>query len=258
MLTHDELTPLGAVVTGLRVDTLGERDVRALQELLADRGVVVLRGHGGTDDHRFLRFLRSLGTLTFTKGETPVSGFEDLNVITNVGRATPPRSTFHTDTSYVRNPPIYTALRAVRVPRRGGRTQFSDQYAAYDTLPADVRDRLAGRTITHVVTGLELDEDAETSAEHPIFWTHPISGRTALYLSTPSRCAAISGLSAGESADTIAGLFRHSTREANVLAHAWAPHDVVIWDNRCVLHRADHTGVVGDRVMHRGMVAAAP
>ena len=65
------------------------------------------------DDEGFLRFLRSFGDLQFTEGETPVPGVDELNVISNVGRTTPPRSTFHTDTSYVRNPPAYTALRAV-------------------------------------------------------------------------------------------------------------------------------------------------
>ena len=52
----------------------------------------------------------------------------------------------------------------------------------------------------------------------------------------------------------IAFLYAHSTRPQNTLRHRWAPGDLVVWDNRCVLHRADHDGVVGDRVMHRGMV----
>ena len=51
-------------------------------------------------------------------------------------------------------------------------------------------------------------------------------------------------------------LYLHSTTEDNTYRHAWSPGDVVIWDNGCVLHRADHSGVVGDRVMHRGMVTA--
>jgi taurine dioxygenase len=222
--------------------------------LLADHGVVVLPGQD-IDDEAFLRFLRSFGETVFTTGEIPVPGFEDLNVISNVGRSTPPRSTFHTDTSYVRNPPAYTALRAVDVPEHGGQTLFTNQYLAYDTLPADLRRDLDGRTVTHVVTGLDLDDDAETSAEHPIFRVHPISGRTALFLSTPARCVAISGMSADSAAETIAYLFDHSTAEHNVLRHPWQAGDVVMWDNRCVLHRADHDGVVGDRVMHRGMVA---
>ncbi|MCW2511918.1 MAG: tfdA, partial [Mycobacterium sp.] len=151
----------------------------------------------------------------------------------------------------------YTALRAVAVPDRGGQTLFTNQYLAHDSLPATLRRQLEGRTITHVVTGLDLDDSQETSARHPVLQAHPVSGRTALYLSSPARCVEISGMPARQAADVIDFLFAHSTREDNVHRHDWSPGDVVMWDNRCVLHRADHDGVVGDRVMHRGMVAAA-
>ena len=253
MLDHHPLSPLGAVVTGVSVDALADDDVATLRTLLAEHGVLVLPDQD-VDDGRFLNFLRSFGPTTFTEGETPVPGFDELNVITNVGRDTPPKSNFHTDTSYVRNPPAYTALRAVQVPTRGGRTLFTNQYAAYETLPPAVRAKLAGRTVTHVVTGLDLGEDQESTADHPLFQVHPLSGRTAMYLSTPKRCTGISGLPASEAADMIDYLYAHSTREENVFAHRWSAGDVVIWDNRCVLHRADHDGVLGDRVMHRGMV----
>ena len=255
MPDYDPLTPIGATVTGLKVDAIDGRLVDDLRGLLAEHGVIVVPGQDGVDDEAFLKFLRSFGDTVFTAGETPVPGHGELNVISNVGRTTPPRSTFHTDTSYVRNPPAYTALRAVTVPTDGGQTLFTNQYAAYETLPDHVRAWLDGRTITHVVTGLELDDEQETSAEHPVFRVHPRSGRTALYLSTPARCASVSGLSPRLARDAVSFLFEHSTREANVLRHSWAPGDVVMWDNRCVLHRADHDGVIGDRVMHRGMVA---
>ena len=183
--------------------------------------------------------------------------FPDLNVISNVGRTTPPRSTFHVDTSYVRQPPAYTALRAVTIPEVGGETLFSNQYRAYDRLPADVHDRMQGRTITHVVTGLELGDDDEKSAAHPVFRVHPLSGRTALYLTTPARCAAVSGLSPEVATQAVAYLHAFSTTPDNVLRHTWSSGDVVMWDNGVVLHRADHQGVVGDRVMHRGMVTAS-
>ncbi|TPG27400.1 TauD/TfdA dioxygenase family protein [Mycolicibacterium hodleri] len=254
MPQYDTLTPVGATLTGLRVGPIGEKQVDELRVLLAEHGVLVFRGQD-VDDDGFLDFLHSFGETAFTEGETPVPGWPDLNVISNVGRKTPPRSTFHTDTSYVRRPPAYTALRAVVVPEHGGQTLFTNQYAAYETLPAKIRSWLDGRTVTHVVTGLELDEGQEASAVHPLFRIHPIAGRTALYLSAPQRCAAISGMRPRLARDTISFLFDHSTREDNVLRHSWAPGDVVVWDNRCVLHRADHDGVIGDRVMHRGMVA---
>lgn len=249
------LEPVGVTVTDLPLQDVGPDDVVGLRSLLAEHGVVVLPGQS-LDDAGFVAFLRGFGELTFTTGETPVPGFADLNVVTNVGRTTPPRSTFHVDTSYVRRPPAYTALRAVTIPSRGGQTLFTNQYRAYDTLPPPWRERLAGRTITHQVTGLDLGADDESSAEHPVFRPHPVTGRIALYLSTPSRCVAVSGMDDSEARTTVAQLFAHSTAPENTYRHAWSPGDVVMWDNGCVLHRADHDGVVGDRVMHRGMVAA--
>ncbi|MEJ8282051.1 TauD/TfdA dioxygenase family protein [Pseudonocardia spirodelae] len=246
------LDPVGARVTGV---ALSGTDPAALGALLAEHGVLVLPGQDAVDDDAFLAFLRAFGPPAFTAGETPLGTHPDLNVVSNVGRTTPPRSAFHVDTSYVAAPPAYTALRAVTVPERGGATQFSNQYRAYETLPEPLRARLDGRSIRHVVTGLPPGEaGAETEAWHPVFRPHPRTGRTALYLSTAARCAEVSGMDAAESAATVRELLGHSTRPDNVLDHRWAPGDVVIWDNACVLHRADHSGVVGDRVMHRGMV----
>lgn len=249
--------PLGAEVTDLDIAAATDTDVAELRALLAERGVVVLRDQH-VDDEVFLAFLQSFGPLAFTAGETPVEGFPDLNVISNVGRAEPPRSTFHVDSSYLSTPPAYTALRAVQIPSQGGETVFTNQYRAARTLPAELRERVEGRSIRHVVTGIDpalLTAEDETEAEHPVLRPHPLSGRTALYLSTPKRCAAVSGLDDAEAADLVAQLYAHSTSEDNSLAHAWAPGDVVMWDNGCVLHRGDHSVVVGDRVMHRGMVA---
>lgn len=246
----EPLSPVGVRLTGVDLTTI---DVAELQTLLAEHGMLVAADQR-LDDAEFLAFLRSFGELMFTEGETPVPDFPDLNVISNVGRTSPPKSVFHVDTTYVPHPPAYTALRAVEVPEVGGQTLFSNQYAAYDTLPADVRSNLAGRTVTHRVTGVASDTDS--SAEHPLFLEHPISGRTALFLSATSRCVAISGMPEQQARETVSYLVEHSTRAENVLRHAWSPGDVVMWDNRVVMHRADHDGVVGDRIMHRGMVAS--
>jgi taurine dioxygenase len=253
-MNHVVLDPIGAEVTGLALGGIDAEQVAGLKELLAHHGVVIVHDQH-IDDAAFVAFLRSFGEMTFTTGETHAPGFPDLNVVSNVGRTTPPRSTFHTDTSYVRDPPAYTALRAVQIPSRGGETLFTNQYRAYETLTPEVREKLTGRTITHVVTGLDLSDDDETSAEHPVFRAHPISGRTSLYMSTPARCVAISGMSDADSKAMIESLFAHSTTADNTYRHAWSPGDVVMWDNACVLHRGDHADVVGDRVMHRGMVA---
>ncbi|WP_198412555.1 TauD/TfdA dioxygenase family protein, partial [Nocardioides mangrovicus] len=78
--------------------------VSELRALLAEHGVVVARGQA-LDDDGFTTLLRGFGDLVFTEGETPLEGHPDLNVISNVGRSTPPRSVFHVDTSYVSRPP---------------------------------------------------------------------------------------------------------------------------------------------------------
>lgn len=246
------LDPVGARVTGI---ALPDADPVELRPLLAEHGVLIFPAQE-LDDEEFLAFLEDFGPLAFTTGETPLAGYPSLNLVSNVGRNTPPRSTFHVDTSYVAAPPAYTALRAVQVPAQGGETLFSNQFRAYETLPPELRERLSGRRIRHVVTGLELGPEAETEAEHDVFRDHPLTGRTALYLDSPARCAAVTGLDPDDARATVAALVEHSTRPDNVLRHPWAPGDVVMWDNGAVMHRADHAGVVGDRVMHRGMVAS--
>lgn len=249
---------------GVRVEDLDLADpaldlpglVPVLRDLLAEHGVVHVPDQHALDDDGFLALLQAFGPLAFTTGETPLASHPQLNVISNVGRESPPVSNWHVDTSYVDRPPAYTALRAVQVPAEGGATQFSDQYAALDSLPDDLRALLADKTLRHVVTGVDPGPGEQAEAEHPLFRPHPVTGRPALYLTAPKRCAAISGLDEVETREVVARLLDHSTRPDNVLAHRWAPGDVVLWDNACVLHRADHSAVVGDRVMHRGMVAS--
>ena len=250
------LEPIGAQVEDLAIAAIDDPTVERLRGLLAEHGVLELPGQT-IGDAEFVAFLARFGELTFTQGETAAEGFPDLNVVSNVGRTTPPKSNFHVDTSYVRVPPAYTSLRAVEIPERGGETLFTNQYRAYETLDADLRERLAGRTMTHVVTGVDPGAGEETEAEHPVFHRHPVSGRAAIYMSTPKRCVAISGIEDSEAGEIVERLFEHSTAAANTYRHAWSPGDVVIWDNGCVLHRADHSEVSGDRVMHRGMVAGS-
>lgn len=243
---------LGARVEGLPVGALDWEVADELRQGMAEHGVLVLTDRSA-DDGAFAAFMASFGPAVFTDGETPVEGFPMLNVVSNVGRTTPPRSVFHIDTSYVAQPPAYTALRAVRVPERGGETVFTDQFAAYDALPDRAKVELAEAVVTHEASGMVIPEGGERLARHPLFLRHPHVGRTAIYLSTPSRCTAVSGLEPEAATATIERLYAHSIAEPYALRHAWRQGDVVIWDNRRTLHRADHAGAQGDRVLHRAM-----
>lgn len=248
-----ELSPFGIEASQVSITDLKDKDIDSLKNALANYGFVVFRKQS-VSDADFVAFLNQLGQVTFTVGETPVLHQPALNIVSNIGRACPPKSVFHTDTSYVSQPPAFTALRALTVPSVGGETLFSDQYRAYETLPRSVKEKFADAKVLHVVSGLILDEDQERQSWHPLFSRHPISGRLALFLSTPERCQAISGTASEDAHRMIRLLYRHSIRNYRIYWHKWQLGDIVIWDNRCTMHRADHSKVVGDRVLHRGLV----
>lgn len=255
-MKYEMLHPFGVALPGIDLVDLSSGDIDTLKTTLANSGFIVFRKQS-TNDQRFVDFLARLGALTFTAGETPVQGEPDLNVVSSIGRAQPPKSVFHTDTSYVSQPPAYTALRAVIVPEPdGGSFYFSDQYRAYETLPALIKEKLSQARVLHVVSGLTLDDGVESQCWHPLFRKHPVSGRTALFLSTPARCRAISGLEAGKAQRILQLLYRHSIRPGRIYSHRWAAGDILLWDNRCTMHRAELIQTVGDRLLHRGLVMA--
>jgi len=248
------LAPFGVELTGINLRSVGDDDIDDLKYLLAYNGVVVVRNQS-ISDAEFVTFLKRLGSLTFTAGEKPVPHQPWLNLVSNVGRRCPPRSVFHTDTSYIAQPPAYTVLKAISLPEFGGETLFSNQYRAFETLPVSIKKKLSNATVLHVASGITLGHDQESQSWHPLFRQHPISGQIALFLSTPERCQAIKGMDLGESQRAIRLLYKHSIRPCRLYRHHWRPGDIVIWDNRCTMHRAEHSKVVGDRILHRGLIS---
>lgn len=239
--------------SGKLLNEVADQDVDDIKSALAEHGVVVF--HDQTlSDRDFANFLARLGELTFTEGEKLAPNEPRLNVVSNKGRKTPPRSVFHTDTSYVKKPPSFTSLKIVECPESGGETLFTSQYRAYDELDGKMKEELEHAEVLHQVTGINQDEHqlSETQTWHPLFLTHPVSGKKTIYMSTPERCVAVRKTSLGN--EVIQQLYSYATEDQRIFRHNWKPGDIVIWDNRCTLHRADHSAVVGDRVFHRGMV----
>ncbi|MEL6645566.1 MAG: TauD/TfdA family dioxygenase [Pseudomonadota bacterium] len=233
--------------TEIPMVALRTADVRAT---VAAAGVARINAPGLTA-HGFADFMETLGEPMFTAGETPVDGLPTLNIVTNVGRTTKPKSVFHSDTSYVARPPSFAGLFAVDVPAKGGATMFVDQYEAYETLPSALKRLLRGATMVHSGAGASQDADAQT--RHPVLRRHPQTGRIALYLTTPARCSDLRLADGTDRSDVIEDLFAHSTRQHR-RSHVWRPDDVVIWDNRCTLHAADHADVEGNRTLFRALV----
>ena len=223
-----------------RVDVLKEA---------AQHGVVQIMSPPKTPD-AFLNFLASLGPLMFTEGEIPVTGHPLLNVVTNANRKTKPKSTFHSDTSYISSPPSNSALMAIEVPKAGGATLFSDQYAALDSLDHDLRTLLQGAEVLHTATGVQKVQ----SEWHPLVRYNPQSGRKALFLTSIARCKRLRLADGTDRTDLLQGLYDKSLTNTPHIKHDWSLGDVLLWDNRSTMHAADHSDVQGTRTLFRGLI----
>jgi taurine dioxygenase len=147
---------------------------------------------------------------------------------------------FHTDQCHQEIPAKATMLYAIEVPGRGGNTLFANAYAAYETLPAAVKARIAGRRALNAYTSDTMlrsarYDDAKSAAWHPAVRTHPATGRKALYVNR-LMTREIEGLPRDESDALLQMLFDHQEQPRFVYEHVWRPGDIVMWDNRCTLH----------------------
>ena len=156
---------------------------------------------------------------------------------------------WHSDMTWHHTPPIITALHAQRLPSTGGDTAFANQHLAYSTLDDATKERIAQLRAFH--TGKVFGPDVEDSV-HPVVRTHDETGEQALYVNG-NFTKYICDLPAAESEGLLFRLFAHATRPEFVYRHRWQLHDLVLWDNRSVMHYA-----LGDyseqRVMHRIVV----
>lgn len=173
-------------------------------------------------------------------------------------------TSWHTDSSFKRVPAKASLLSARELPSRGGETEFADMRAAWDALDGDTRARVEGLVAVHdyyysqgLVGGLEVLSDEEWKAlppvPHPMVRTHPATGRKNLYIGRHAK--EIVGMGAEEGSALLAELHDFACRPPRTFLHRWAPGDLVLWDNRCVLHRGHEWDRREARVMHRTTVA---
>jgi taurine dioxygenase len=165
------------------------------------------------------------------------------------GRRYIPGEGWHTDHSNDTRPPKATVLHAVELPDKGGDTQFANMAAAYSALPKAMQDRLGGLLAIHVYQSSHSarqlmplsnanKERIPNAVLHPVVRTHPESGRKSIYIN-PIRIEGILGLDHKEALPLLAELLEHATAERFQYRHQWRPGDLVMWDNRCLLHKAN-------------------
>ena len=149
---------------------------------------------------------------------------------------------FHSDQCYQEKPAMASMLYAIEIPGAGGDTLFANAYKAYETLPNDIKRRLDGRKALHAYDydnasmkrGTQI-KDGVPHFAHPVFRTHPATGRKALYVNRLMTIA-IEGLPEAESDELLNVLFAHQENPGFIYAHVWRVNDLLMWDNRCALH----------------------
>jgi taurine dioxygenase len=256
---------IGAELHGVDLsDDLSADTIAVIRQALLDHLVIFFR-HQTLPPDRFLALSRRFGTPI----EYPfVMGLEGFPEIITVAKLEHERSNFggiwHSDTTYLEQPPMGTLLVAREVPPVGGDTLFANQYLAYETLSPRMRAMLDG--LRAVSSSAKADvtrtrEDriksdgtatarAELSAEHPVVRTHPETGRKALYVNV-AHTARFADVTEEESAGLLNFLFRHQIRPEFTCRFHWETGSVAFWDNRCAQHNPinDYHGY--RRVMHR-------
>jgi taurine dioxygenase len=273
-----EVVPTGAAlaaeIRGLDIRQMTAADFAAVHRAWLDHLVLLFRDQTLTDDD-LIAFSRRFGDLDWAPvqetGRRFVDGHPEIYVVSNViengepiGSLGAGEAVWHTDMSYIPEPPKASVLYALEIPPEGGDTGFVNMYAGYEALPPALKARIANLTIKHdgtynsggyVRQGIAATDDPLTSPGmiHPLVCTHPESGRRALYLGR-RRNAYIPGLSLADSESLLDEIWAYATRDAFTWINRWRAGDLVMWDNRCTMHRRNAFDSNSRRILHRTQI----
>ncbi len=265
---------LGAVIEGVDLRALSAAEFAELHQAWLDHAVLLIRDQHLTDAD-LIGFSRRFGELDWAPiqetGRRFVEGMPELYVVSNViengepiGSLGAGEAVWHTDMSYVEQPPKASALYALEIPPDGGNTSFVNMYKVYAGLPDALRQRIGTLRVKHdgtynsggyVRQGVIAGDDPRLApgALHPLVYTHPETGRPALYLGR-RRNAYIEGLALADSEALLDELWAYVERPEFAWTHRWRVGDLVLWDNRCTMHRRDAFDADARRILHRTQI----
>jgi taurine dioxygenase len=265
---------LGAQVDGVDLKIVDDASFAAIHRAWLDHLVLLFRNQT-LGDQEMIAFSRRFGELDWAPvqetGRRFVEGHPEIYVVSNViengepiGSLGAGEAVWHTDMSYIEAPPKASMLYALEVPGSGGDTGFVNMYLGYEAMPAALKRRLEGLKIKHdgtynsggyVRLGVAAVDNPITSpgTVHPLVCTHPETHRPVLYLGR-RRNAYIIGLKLAESEALLDEIWAYATKDEYTWYNQWRQGDVVLWDNRCTMHRRDAFDEHARRVMHRTQV----
>ena len=248
-----------------------------LRQAWSDHLVLRFRGQR-LSDPELLALTRFFGEVD-PPGPNPygapfLSEFPEINVISNIKQGGKPignlgdgEAIWHADMTYIATPPKGAILHALELPPSGGDTYWSNMYMAYETLPQALKDAIKGRTAIHDATynsagfmrkGMkEITDPREApGAHHPLVVVHPETRRPALFLGR-RRNSYILGLPLADSEALLDELWAHAAKPEFSFRQEWRINDLMLWDNRCTMHRRDAFDPASRRLMHRTQIRGA-
>jgi alpha-ketoglutarate-dependent taurine dioxygenase len=265
---------LGAQIAGVDLRDIDEPTFARVLDAWHRHCALLFRNQSLSDPD-LIAFSRRFGELDWApiqeSGRRFVEGMPEIYIVSNVkvngepiGSLGDGEAVWHTDMSYLELPPKASMLYALEVPPSGGNTSFCNMYAVYEALAPALKARIAGLKIKHdgtynsggyVRQGVTPTDDPMTSpgAVHPLVCTHPDTGRRMLYLGR-RRNAWLIGLTLNDSEALLDELWSYVERPEFTWEHVWRVGDLVMWDNRCTMHRRDAFDPGTRRIMHRTQV----
>ena len=270
---------IGAEVMGVDLSRpLDESTLEAIRLAWAENLILLFRDQC-LDDAQLVAYSRRFGDLDVSPRFGTVVGkaapYPEVLVVSNVIEDGQPigvlgagEAVWHTDMSYKPVPPLGSALYALEVPAEGGRTGFINMYKAYESLPETLRAELLNTGINHDAS---TDSSGETregmtpatdvsktpGTVHPAVRRHPVTDRPALFLGR-RRNAYVVGRTVADSEAYLNTLWAHALQDRFCWYHEWRVGDLLMWDNRCTMHRREPFDPHDRRVMHRTQIKGGP
>ncbi len=270
----------GADIVDVDVSSVGDAEFSEIHAAWLCRAVLRIRGQR-LDDDALMRFARRFGALEdapmgwATREEREQAANPYLATISNIvvdgrpiGGLGAAEAAWHTDMSYIEHPPTASILYAAEVPEEGGATHFCNMVGALRSLPPDLERRARGTRLKHDAAHdsvgtlrrghRDVDDPRDApGACHPMVLRHPETGIDALYLGR-RRDACVEGLGLAESEAFLDEVWRYVALEGDTWTQEWEVGDVLVWDNRSVMHRRAAFDPTARRLMRRAQVKSVP
>ncbi len=280
-LTVTPLSPvLGAEISGINITKdLTPDVVEDLRAIWQEHLVLVFRGQDLSLEQQ-LKFASNFGELgerkrvstAFKKSTEGIYQTDPYSLLVSnikvdgkpIGAFGEGDMWFHIDSGYSERPYKFTFLYGLELPATGGNTLFSNGYKAYDSLPDDIKHKIAGRKALHIHE-YKRSEKVDTSGDisnsphwyHPVAVTHPETGRKALFVDR-LMTSSIEGMDPDESEKLLNQLLDHAEKPELVFEHVWQLKDFVMFDNRCVTHGRSYFAKDQNRLLRRCTIEGEP